>query len=195
MISAIVLAAGMSTRMGSPKALLEWEGESLASYQVSQLRQAGVEDVVIVLGYRSDEVARTLRRAQCRIMNNARYFTGRAGSLRIGTKAVNRDSDAIIVVNVDQPRPASFYRELIAAHLPERAATRPAHGARTGHPVIVSQRLREELLAVSDEEDGLRGVLRRHENELGSYEAGELALVDMNTPDEYEAAKSASPIA
>lgn len=191
-ISSIVLAAGLSTRMGRPKALLDWQGEPLVSYQVRQLREAGVDEVIVVLGYRSDDVVRAMRRAQCRIMNNPRYFAGRAGSLRIGAKATNRDADAILVVNVDQPRTAAFYRMLIAAHDPLHAATRPVHEGRTGHPVVVSKRLREELLRVSEEGDGLRGVLRAHASELGSVEAGTVCLLDVNTPAEYEAAVVAS---
>ncbi|MYK25863.1 MAG: NTP transferase domain-containing protein, partial [Dehalococcoidia bacterium] len=50
MISSILLAAGMSTRMGQPKALLDWGGEPLICYQIRQLQEAGVDEVVVVLG-------------------------------------------------------------------------------------------------------------------------------------------------
>lgn len=192
MISSIVLAAGQSTRMGgNPKALLDWDGEPLVSYQVRQLVEAGVDEVIVVLGYRADEVRRKLSGMQCRVMVNARYFAGRAGSLRIGAKAVNRDADAIVVLNVDQPRPAEFIRELIEAHDPAKAATRPAKDGEHGHPVIVSGRLRAELMEATDEDQGLRGVLQRHADEIADIPVTDpRATIDVNTEEEYAAARA-----
>lgn len=189
MISSIVLAAGSSTRMGAPKAMLDWDGEALIAYQVHRLKDAGADEVIVVLGYKANEIHRMLGKLPCRVMVNPRFHGGRAGSLRIGAKAVDRDADAIIVANVDQPRTASFYAELIAQHQPESAATLPSHEGRHGHPVIVAGRLREELMAATDTEEGLKGVLRNHQGELREYEAGDLALLDINTPDEYEQAR------
>jgi CTP:molybdopterin cytidylyltransferase MocA len=130
-----------------------------------------------------------MRTANCRVMLNARFFAGRAGSLRIGAKAVNRDADAIVIINVDQPRPASFLRALIDAHTPEAAATRPVKDGHHGHPVIVAGRLREELMAATDEKEGLLGVLRDHASELAEVPTDDLLALDMNTPDEYRAAR------
>jgi CTP:molybdopterin cytidylyltransferase MocA len=189
MISAIVLAAGLSTRMGSPKALLDWHGQTLVSYQVDQLRSAGADEVIVVLGHRADEIHRTLRDAPCRVMVNSRYFVGRASSLRIGAKAVNRDTSSIVIINVDQPRPADFLRALIAAHDDTVAATRPTFEGRSGHPVVVSGRLRDELLDVNDETEGLRAVLRAHAGEIREIESGPASLTDLNTPAEYAAAR------
>ncbi|MGE5594896.1 MAG: nucleotidyltransferase family protein [Hyphomicrobiales bacterium] len=192
MISSILLAAGMSTRMnGQPKALLDWGGQPLIRYQVQQLLDAGVDEVIVVLGYRADEIHRTIRHMDCRVMVNPRFHGGRAGSLRIGAKAVNRDADAIVIVNVDQPRPASLIRRLIEGHDPAKAATRPVFDGRHGHPVIVSGRLRQELMEARDEDDGLRGVLHRHEAEIADLPAEEDCGVDVNTPEEYEAARAA----
>jgi molybdenum cofactor cytidylyltransferase len=189
MISSIILAAGMSKRMGTPKALLDWGGEPLVSYQVRQLREAGVDEVVVVLGHQADEIHRGMRRADCRVMLNPRYQMGRAGSLRIGAKAANRDADAIVIMNVDQPRPADFLRQLISAHQQESAATLPTSGGQHGHPVVVSGRLRNELMEARDENEGLRGVLHAHEGELAEVLCDDLCQVDINTPDDYEAAK------
>lgn len=185
MISSIVLAAGTSSRMGRPKALLDWGGQPLVCYQVRQLREAGADEVIVVLGHRSDEINREMRREDCRVMNNPRYHTGRSSSLRIGAKAVNRDTEAILIVNVDQPRPAVFLRALVAAHDAKNAATRPVFDGHTGHPIVVSGWLRAELLEASEDDDGLRGILRRHAAELGEYAAGDLAGLDVNTPEEY----------
>ncbi|MCZ2110693.1 MAG: nucleotidyltransferase family protein [Dehalococcoidia bacterium] len=188
MISSIVLAAGFSSRMGEPKALLEWGGQTLLGWQVEQLRAAGVDEVIVVVGHRSDEIRRAIRRSDCRVMSNPLFHRGRASSLRMGAKAVNRDADAIVVASVDQPRDADFYRELIARFDPEKACTRPEFAGHHGHPVIVAGRLRDEMMQAAEESKGLAGVLAKHPGEIVSYPSTDLCLLDINTPEEYQEA-------
>lgn len=175
----------MSTRMGKPKALLDWGGEPLVNYQVAQLREAGCDEVIVVLGHKADDVSRQMKATNCRTMLNPRYQHGRAGSLRIGAKAVNRDADVILITDVDSPRPAAFLRTLLEGHRPESAITRPVHNGHRGHPIVVSGRLREELMNASDASEGLHGVLAAHANESAEVDAGELGDLGFNTPDEY----------
>lgn len=189
MISGLILAAGMSTRMGTPKALLDWGGEPLLAYQVNQLKEAGCDEVIVVLGHQADLIHRRVRALPCRVMLNPRYHSGRSGSLRIGVKAVNRDADTIVVVNVDQPCPASVIRSLLEAHRPEAAATRPVHDGRHGHPVVVSGRLRAEMLAVTDAQEGLRDVLNAHAGEIQDVPFDDRCLLDVNTPEDYAMAR------
>ena len=191
MLSSIVLAAGFSTRMGQPKALLDWGGEPLVAYHVRQLREAGADEVIVVLGHRGDEIQRGMRGLglDCRVMFNSRFQLGRASSLRIGAKAVSRDSDAILITSVDQPRPAEFLRALAAAYRPERAGIRPVHAGHHGHPIVLAGRLREELMAATEENDGLLAVVRGHAGELDELELDDDLLgLDINTPDDYQAA-------
>jgi CTP:molybdopterin cytidylyltransferase MocA len=187
--SSIVLAAGMSTRMGAPKALLPWDGQPLLSYQVQQLREAGLDEVIVVLGDDADEIHRAIRRADCRVMLNPRFQMGRAGSLRIGAKAVNRDAEAIIIVNVDQPRPASFVRTLLDGHHRPALITRPAVEGRHGHPIVVAGELRGELMEARDEERGLEAIVHRHSDRIAEVATDDLGLLDINTPDAYHEAR------
>ncbi len=179
----------MSTRMGELKPLLDWDGEPLVCYQVRQLQEAGCDEVIVVLGHKADSVSRQMRALTCRTMLNPRYQHGRAGSVRIGAKAASRDADAILIADIDSPRPASFLKSLIDAHRPENAITRPVHNGMRGHPVIVAGRLREELMNVTDESEGLHAVLRAHASEVGEVDAGDLLDLGFNTPDEYQAAR------
>jgi CTP:molybdopterin cytidylyltransferase MocA len=189
MISAIVLAAGTSSRMGSNKALLDWAGEPLVCYQVRQLQEAGCDEVIVVLGHKADDVSRCMRSLNCRTMLNPRHQHGRAGSLRIGAKAVNRDAEAIVVIDVDQPRSAAFIRALLEGRRPGDAVTRPVHDGVHGHPVVVAGSLREEMMAATDETEGLHGVLRAHAAETGEVDAGDTLDLGFNTPEEYQAAR------
>lgn len=179
----------MSSRMGSPKALVDWGGEPLLAYQVKQLKEAGVDEVVVVLGHMADDIHRKIGKLPCRVMLNPRYQMGRAGSLRIGAKAVDRGADAIVVINVDQPRPAEFIRDLISAHDPSRAATRPTADGHRGHPVIVAGSLREEMMEATDEQGGLRGVLAAHNGEIADVPMDPICHLDINTPEELAEAR------
>lgn len=196
MISSIVLSAGLSSRMGSPKALLDWGGIPLLRYHIEQLHEGGVDEVIVVLGYRADDVARQIRHQPCRIMLNPRYHLGRAGALRIGAKAVNRDAESIVILNVDQPRPASFIREMLEAHRGGgMLITRPVAEGHGGHPVITAGSLRPELMEATDESEGLRAILQRHAAETNSVAADVLCLLDLNTPEDYERARPAAAAA
>ncbi|MCA9844635.1 MAG: nucleotidyltransferase family protein [Dehalococcoidia bacterium] len=194
MISSVLLSAGMSTRMGEPKALLDWEGQPLVAYQVEQLLQGGVDEVIVVLGHKADEIQRQMRRLRCRVLLNALHQRGKAGSLRIGAKGVNRDAEAIVILSVDQPRQADLVRALIEAHRAgEMLITRAAHEGRGGHPIIVDGSLRSELLTVADETGGLKAVVRAHADQTQMVELGPGALVDINTPEELQAARATTP--
>ena len=103
-----------------------------------------------------------------------------------------RDADTIVVLNVDQPRPAALIRELLDAHQPSFAVTRPEHDGHGGHPVVVSGWLRDEMLQATDEDQGLRGILRRHMDAVQRVPAGPDCLVDLNTVEDYREARAAA---
>jgi CTP:molybdopterin cytidylyltransferase MocA len=194
MISSVLLSAGMSTRMGEPKALLDWEGQALVAYQVQQLQAGGVDEVIVVLGHRADEIQRQMRRLKCRVLLNALYHKGKAGSLKIGAKGVNRDAEAIVILSIDQPREAEVVRKLIEAHRAgDSLITRAAHDGKGGHPIVLAGSLRSELLGVTDESEGLKAVVRAHADKTQLVELGPRALVDINTPEDLREARAASP--
>ena len=176
--------------MGKPKALLDWGGEPLIRYQIRQLFEAGLDEVVVVLGFHADEIQRQMRDLKCRVMLNPRYQMGKAGSLRIGAKAVNRDADPIVVLGVDQPRSAGLIRAMVDAHLSgDSPVTRPTFDERGGHPVVVAGSLRSDMMEATDEDEGLRGVLATYVSQTQLVPNGEECRLDLNTPEEYEAAR------
>src|SRR5947199_10867876 len=99
--------------MGRMKQLVPWDGRPLVQWQAEQLRDGGADDVVVVLGHRADEI-RAAVPAWCRVVVNATYRDGRATSLRAGALALADDTEALLIINVDQPRPAWLSRRLVA---------------------------------------------------------------------------------
>ena len=187
--AALLLAAGASTRMGRPKPLLAWGGVPLVAYQVRELRAAGVERVVVVLGHDADGV-RPHVPSDAHIVLNEAYREGRASSLRVGAAALPDEADPVIVLNVDQPRPRTLLRQLIGAHDRARAlVTVPAFESRRGHPPVLAGALLPELRAASEAAQGLRGIIAAHAQEVHEVSVTtDIVLLDLNTPEEYERA-------
>ncbi len=185
-VAAILLAAGESRRMGAPKPLLRWQGATLIEHQIAQLRDAGVDDVIAVLGHRAEDVRPLADAAGASCVVNESYDEGRASSLRAGAAAVT-DAETIVVLSVDQPRPATVTRRLLAEHT--SGITVPTQLGRRGHPVVLDGALLPELRAVDEATQGLRAVIDRHATEVREvpFETADV-LLDLNTPEEYERA-------
>ncbi|MEX1252854.1 MAG: nucleotidyltransferase family protein [Dehalococcoidia bacterium] len=190
-IDALLLAAGESTRMGRPKALLSWGATTLIEYQVRELLAARCE-VIVVLGHAADEI-RPHVPGEALIVVNEAYREGRASSLRAGAVALPDDADTIVVLNVDQPRPREVVRALIGAHRTSGAlVTRPTHQGRHGHPLVLSAALLRELRAASEEAQGLRGVVAAHQDAIREVAVDSaVVLLDLNTEDDYQGALAA----
>ena len=162
--AAILLAAGSSTRMGTPKALLPWEGTTLLGYAVRQLRAAGAARVVVVLGANAEQVRAALPHGDAVLaVVNPDYMSGRGSSIRVGASAVPAGTTAIVLQSVDQPCPAAILRRLYELVETEGAdVALPLFDERPGHPVCLSARLLPELTSAREEDQGLRAVVRRH---------------------------------
>ena len=190
MIAAILLAAGESARMGEPKQLLEWGGAPLVTAQVETLLAAGCRPVVVVLGAHEQRVRRAIPvRADVQIATNRQWSTGRASSIRAGARAVPSSVDAVAVSSVDQPtRPELVTRlaEALQSDPSARIAV-PRHDGRNGHPPLFDASLLPELQSVTERQEGLRQVRRRHAEYTIFVEMDDpLVLLNLNTPDAYQ---------
>ena len=200
--SAILLAAGVSRRMKTLKALLDWNGRPLIIHQIVALREAGADEVVVVLGHRADELqARIganrdvydLGGVHCTI--NEDYAQGKTTSIWAGLKALAPTSDpngAIMMLNVDQPRSSGIIARALAAHREagDHLITIPTCGGKGGHPIVVSRRLYPELVVINEQTQGMRAVTDRHKDQTQRVEfAAPELLWDVNTPEQYQEAR------
>ncbi len=186
---ALLLAAGESARMGRPKALLPWQGGTLVEFQIEQLLAGGMERVVLVLGHEAEAVRLVASPlARTAIIFNQDYATGKTSSVRAGLEAIPNHADAVLVLAVDQPRPAGLIRRLCQAHETSDALiTVPSFGGRHGHPTIFSRELFPEMRNIREETQGLRAVRHRHRERTEVIEtATRVPLIDINTPEEYQ---------
>jgi len=192
-LPAVILAAGDSTRMGSPKALLASpDGRPFVASIVRALAAADISDIVVVSGRDHDRVAEALVRdappVHPRVVRNTDPSRGQLSSLWIGMdSAVTADTTGLMVTLVDVPllSPGTI-RQVIDAWRRTRACiVRPARGTRHGHPVIFGRALFDELRAAPLEE-GAKVVVRAHAHEIVDVPVDdEGALTDVDTPADY----------
>ncbi len=156
-VSAVVLAAGASARMGEPKQLLPLGGRTLLERAIENLRGAELAQVVLVLGASADLILKTLPAALLErlvVVRNSDYEQGMASSLRVGLEAVRLDSDAALVVLADQPfvRPATIAGILERFRKSESGSEAeiviPFFQGERGNPVLLARSLFAEAMAL-----------------------------------------------
>ena len=196
MLVAIVLAAGESTRMGRPKALLpDPDGRPFVARLVRTLVDAGVRDVIVVTGSEHAGIAAALTADRLPVaptlVNNPDPSRGQLSSLWAGLDAAAPGAEAALVTLVDVPmvRPATV-RRVIEVWTDTRAPiVRPAIGERHGHPVLFDGALFDELRR-APLAGGAKTVVRAHAARVVNVPVDdEGCLVDVDTPGEYEAMK------
>lgn len=192
MIPAIVLAAGMSTRMGRAKAMLPiGGGDTFLSRIVRTFQRAGVDDIVVVVGYQFEPVVTSVEDAglAVRFARNDDYERGQWSSLVCGLNMVDRPGvRAALLTLVDAPLVApSTVRAVIDRYNRTHAAiVRPVRADAHGHPVLIDRALFDEIRR-ADPAAGAKPVIRAHVTAEGEVEVDdEGAFVDVDTPEEYE---------
>ncbi len=192
MFPGIVLAGGKSSRMGRPKALLPIgpAGDTFFDRITRTLLEAGVDDVVVVVGADADAIRAGVRpRTGVRIVENPDYEQGQLTSLLAGLRAIDAArSTAALVTLIDVPLvSAATVRILIAAQREHEApVVRPVSKGRHGHPVIFGRKLFAELER-ADPARGAKPVVRAHAADMIEVAINdEGAFIDIDTPEDYE---------
>ena len=192
-VSAILLAAGESARMGQNKALLPWKGKTLLEFQLDQLQRTTVEKTIVVLGFEAEKLLPLVEKAvETSVVINPHYPSGKCSSIKAGMRALPLQSDSVIILAVDQPRPYYLLQELIEWHLScGNLISLPVYEGEHGHPPIFAHSLFPELLEISEEEMGLRQIIRCHRTQVAELPVSSpIALVNLNNPGDHQRALS-----
>lgn len=192
MLPAAILAAGRSSRMGRPKALLTLGShETFLSRAVRALREGGADEVLLVVGHDAARLREAAERDRLpvRIVENPRYDEGQLSSLLTAIELVDHPGVAgLLVTLVDVPLvSAETVRAVIDAYRRSGAPiVRPARGGRHGHPVLFDRAVFGDLRR-ADPAQGAKAVLRARRAEILDVPVtDEGAFVDIDTPDDYE---------
>jgi len=186
-VAALILAAGASSRMGSPKQLLDWEGQPLVRAAAEVALAARLEPLLVVVGGAQAAVADALAGLPLRIIANPDYAAGQSTSLRAGIAALGQDADAVVVLLGDQPFvTAAIVERLVAEWQASGAAiVAPTYAGQRGNPVLFARAVFPELLAVEGDQ-GARSVLAadRARVRLVAFD-NPRPLADIDTPEDY----------
>ena len=190
MISAIVLAAGKSKRMGRPKQMLAWQGKTLLRHVLESLMKSDADEIILVLGHEAEAIRKGLTEFQIKIVINPDYKQGMASSLRQGLLAMNPTSEAFLVLLADQPGIGPeimnrMIRDFQRAD-PKRGIVRPVYQGLRGHPVLIGVKYLQEALQLQGDV-GARQILMNHPEDIIEIEVDQdVVLKDIDTPEEYQ---------
>lgn len=185
-LSAILLSAGASARMGRPKALLEYRGESFLDRQIALYAAAGAR-VICVLGHDAARIAASLRRnAGAVLVLNPVPGAGQFSSLQCGLRAMQDSTEAFFFTPADSPgvRPETL-QAMLDVWNPEAADfLQPAWRGRHGHPVLAAARMAAAFLAMPPGASA-RELVRRSRRRFVDVE-DPFVLLDVDTPETYQ---------
>ena len=164
-VVALVLAAGGSSRLGTPKQLVLWKGRPLLEWVVAEAASWPVDRVCVVLGAHAEQVLDAVDFGEATVLENPDWEEGIASSLRVGLDFIGRDAraDAVIVALGDQPQiPADVPSGLLTAlERSGRSAAVPKYRFQAGNPVALHRTLWPRLMALEGDVGASR-LLRAH---------------------------------
>jgi molybdenum cofactor cytidylyltransferase len=188
MLSAILLAAGESKRMGEPKQLMPLGSSTLLEQAVDNLLNASVDETIVVVGHRAEEITKAIATKPVKIMLNPNYRQGMSTSIIAGLILVDPKSQAVMLALGDQPLVASqTINQLIEAfNNQNKGIAVPTHKGKRGHPIIFAIRYKPELMELEGDIGG-REILQRHPEDILEVAVdSESVITDINTQEDYQ---------
>lgn len=188
MVSAVVLAAGASTRMGTPKLLLPLGDEPVVRRTVRQVCASGFDEVIVVSGSEHARIVEALEGLAVRHALNPDFASGMGSSFRTGVEHLG-DAEAAMFALADQPflTPAEYGAILTTWRLHHPLIVGSRFGEVTAPPHLFARALYPELAAL---QHGARSVLQRHASQMIVMHFAAELLMDIDTPEDYERAKA-----
>lgn len=185
MTGAVVVAAGMSSRMGSFKPMLSLGELTISRRLITSLKQAGVDRIVVISGFKADELERHLADMSVIFLRNENYeITDMFESAKIGLGYLSDKCERILFTPVDIPLfQADTARELIKS---SSEIVIPTYEGKDGHPILISSEAVKRLMGYSGE-GGLKGAIEFSGYEIERIEFSDPGILhDADTPKDYE---------
>ena len=187
MISAILLAAGESNRMGQLKQLMHFGQSTIVERTIDNLLNSAVSETIVVLGYKEEEIRKTIAGKPVKIAINPDYQQGMSTSIIAGLKQVDKRARAVLIALGDQPFVDSqTITSLVEAFIANsRGIIIPVYQGRRGNPVIFAIKYKGELLHLKGDVGG-REIIKRHPDDVLEVAVNcEGVLLDIDTAENY----------
>ena len=184
---AVILAAGGSTRMGTPKQLLTLEGRTLISRTIDAARGAGCHPVLVVLGAHANQIRPEIDGLPIHVLENPNWTEGLASSIRLAIHALQRVTpipDGAVLAVCDQPYTSAEHLQALvqAARSSRRPIIASQYAGILGVPTLFASTIWPDLLALRGE-SGARHVIRQHIRDVYPIPFPEGAC-DLDTPED-----------
>ena len=188
-IGAIILAAGSSSRLGEPKQLLQFRGQTLLRRMVDAAVAAQCSPVTVVIGSERNRVARELTETKELLVENETWERGIGNSIRAGLRATLTaypQTKAIVLLTCDQPLVDAKIIGALKTRYAETAKpiVASAYSDTLGVPALFARKYFDELF-VLDDGAGAKQVILKHKDDVTEFPFPEGAI-DIDTPDDYE---------
>ncbi len=189
MISAIILSAGASGRMGTPKALLRIGDQNFLQHIINKLEHQHIHKIYVIIGADADDIKPTLSGLQVNIIINEQWRNGQLSSLIAGLHELDeRENDAALIWPVDHPLVTeTTIKKMINTFINDKdKIIIPKYNGRRGHPVIFPKSLFSQLRTAPFEK-GARVVVHQNEDRVLEVETDdESVAINIDTPEDYE---------
>lgn len=188
-VGLMILAAGASTRMGTPKQLLAYQGCTLIRHMAEVAIASVCQPIAIVLGANAERIKPEISQLPLQIVENQQWQEGMSSSIRAGLKALlamNPNLDAVAIALCDQPfvSPQTLNQLVEAYHLTGKPIIASEYSGTFGVPALFSGTLFAELMNLKSTE-GAKKLIKRRIHEVFSIPFPEGAI-DIDTPKNYE---------
>jgi molybdenum cofactor cytidylyltransferase len=189
-VAAIVLAAGLSTRMGENKLLLPWQGKTVIHWVVEQVISSGVNNILLITGKDREKVENETYFNEVTHIFNPDYSDGEMlHSLQCGIRALPEDSESVLVILGDQPQlEINSINKILEYHdmHPQATLIVPSYQMRKGHPWLVGRSLWKSILDLKPPQN-LKTFLNQHKHEINYVVVDSPTILnDLDTPEEYQ---------
>ena len=167
MVSAILLAAGESKRIGKPKLLLPFGKGTILGQTIDNLLSSKVGEVIVVVGYRAQEMIKAIANRPVKVVVNPFYHQGMSTSIIVGLSLVDGKARRLMVALADQPLINNkVFNRLVEESLgADKGITIPIYRGKRGNPIIFSTKYKEELLSLKGDVGG-KQIIKQHPDDI-----------------------------
>ena len=190
-ISGIILAAGLSTRMGEPKQLLPFRDSTIIETVIDNLLGSKLSEVIVVVGHEADKIQTCIQHKPVKIVFNPDYQEGMLTSAQYGVGSISASADAFAMTLVDLPLITPDLVDMVidAYVQAEGGIAVPSYNYRRGHPVIFDRRYADDILGLDGNSGGVRSLYKKYADDIHYVTVDtDRVLTDIDYRKDYEEA-------
>lgn len=187
-IEGIILAAGKSSRMGKIKQLLPYNGNTILGQVVNNCLRSSLKKIIIVLGYKADQIQQNFNLDGVTVIINKDYFKGLSSSIRAGLSNISQNCDGVLFILGDQPLVDEIVIDMLIKGFYESRApiVVPVYKGKRGNPVLIGRSLFHELKKNLKDDMGARILIDKFRNQVKKINMTNAGInIDVDTLDDY----------